>query len=60
MQAKDIFEILMREHADMLLVFLRSMVRDPAAVDVPAVLMGRALFRRRRCVYPRIARVRLD
>ena len=31
--AKDVFEILMREHADSLLAFLRSAVRDPFAVD---------------------------
>ncbi|MGE3167163.1 MAG: RNA polymerase sigma factor [Planctomycetota bacterium] len=31
--AKDLFEILMREHADMLLAFLRSSIRDPHAVD---------------------------
>ena len=31
--ATDVFEILMREHAEMLLAFLRSMVRDSHAVD---------------------------
>ncbi len=31
--ATDVFEILMREHAEMLLAFLRSSVRDPHAVD---------------------------
>jgi RNA polymerase sigma-70 factor len=33
MHARDLFEILVREHADMLTVYLRSVVRDPAAVD---------------------------
>ncbi len=33
MDAKALFEILMREQTDMLLVYLRSVVRDPAAVD---------------------------
>lgn len=33
MDAKVLFEILMREQTDMLLVYLRSVVRDPAAVD---------------------------
>lgn len=33
MNAKSLFEILVREHADMLMVYLRSIVRDPAAVD---------------------------
>ena len=32
-QAKDLFEILMRENADMLLAFLRSAVRDSHSVD---------------------------
>ena len=31
--ATEVFEILMREHAEMLLAFLRSSVRDPHAVD---------------------------
>ena len=31
--ATDVFEILMREHAEMLLAFVRSSVRDPHAVD---------------------------
>ena len=31
--ATDIFEILMREHAEMLLAFVRSSVRDPHAVE---------------------------
>lgn len=31
--AHDVFEILVREHADMLMAYLRSLVRDPAAVD---------------------------
>lgn len=31
--SKDLFEILVREHADMLAVYLRCAVRDPAAVD---------------------------
>lgn len=33
MDAKSLFEILVREHADMLMVYLRSVVRDAAAVD---------------------------
>lgn len=33
MDAKSLFEILIREHADMLMVYLRSVVRDSAAVD---------------------------
>lgn len=33
MDAQDLFEILVREHAGMLTVYLRSAVRDPAAVD---------------------------
>lgn len=33
MTPKDVFEILVREHADMLLVYLRSTVRDPGLVD---------------------------
>ena len=32
-QAKDVFEILMREHADTLLAFLRASVNDPHTVD---------------------------
>ena len=32
-EAKDVFEILMREHADMLLAFLRASVRDPHTVE---------------------------
>lgn len=32
-KAKDLFETLMREHADMLLAFLNASVRDPHAVD---------------------------
>jgi RNA polymerase sigma-70 factor (ECF subfamily) len=31
--AKDLFEILVREHADSLLAFLRASVRDPHAVE---------------------------
>jgi RNA polymerase sigma-70 factor (ECF subfamily) len=31
--SKDLFEILVREHADMLSVYLRCAVRDPALVD---------------------------
>lgn len=31
--SKDLFEILVREHADMLTVYLRCAVRDPALVD---------------------------
>jgi len=33
MDAKSLFEILIREHADKLMVYLRAVVRDPAAVD---------------------------
>lgn len=33
MDAKSLFEILVREHAATLMVYLRSVVRDPAAVD---------------------------
>ena len=33
MTPKDLFEILAREHASMLTVYLRSVIRDPAAVD---------------------------
>jgi RNA polymerase sigma-70 factor (ECF subfamily) len=33
MDAADLFEILVREHADMLTVYLRSLVRDPSLVD---------------------------
>lgn len=33
MQAHDLFEILVREHADMLTSFIRSIVRDAAAAD---------------------------
>lgn len=33
MDTTDLFEILVREHADMLTVYLRSLVRDPALVD---------------------------
>ena len=33
MNTGDLFEILIREHADMLAVYLRAVVRDPAAVD---------------------------
>lgn len=33
MDAQSLFEILVREHADMLMVYLRSVVRDSAAVD---------------------------
>lgn len=33
MTPKDMFEILVREHAETLTLFLRSMVRDPALVD---------------------------
>jgi len=31
--AKQVFEILVREHADMLSVYLRSVIRDPATAD---------------------------
>ncbi|MBX3414810.1 MAG: sigma-70 family RNA polymerase sigma factor [Pirellulales bacterium] len=33
MTPKDLFEILVREHADMLTVYLRCVVRDPAQID---------------------------
>ena len=33
MDARDVFEILVREHADLLLAFIRSTVRDPALAD---------------------------
>lgn len=33
MDPKSLFEILIREHADRLMVYLRAVVRDPAAVD---------------------------
>lgn len=33
MSPKDLFEILVREHADMLATYLRCVVRDPTAVD---------------------------
>lgn len=33
MTPKDLFEILVREHADMLMVYLRSAVRDSCAAD---------------------------
>lgn len=33
LDARDLFEILMREHAEMLTVYLRAVLRDPAAVD---------------------------
>lgn len=33
MEADQFFEILVREHADMLMVYLRSIVRDPVAID---------------------------
>jgi RNA polymerase sigma-70 factor len=33
MTSRELFEILVREHADMLLVYLRTAVRDPTAVD---------------------------
>ena len=33
MNSHELFEILVREHADMLTVYLRCAVRDPAAVD---------------------------
>lgn len=33
MDSKDLFEILVREHAEMLTVYLRSVVRDPALAD---------------------------
>lgn len=33
MEPYDLFEILVREHAEMLTVYLRSVIRDPAAAD---------------------------
>lgn len=33
LDARDLFEILMREHAEMLTIYLRAVVRDSAAVD---------------------------
>ncbi|MBX7167519.1 MAG: sigma-70 family RNA polymerase sigma factor [Pirellulales bacterium] len=33
MDSQDLFQILVREHADMLTVFLRCAVRDPSVVD---------------------------
>lgn len=33
MTSRELFEILVREHADMLAIYLRTMVRDPGAVD---------------------------
>ncbi|MFO0871073.1 MAG: sigma-70 family RNA polymerase sigma factor [Pirellulales bacterium] len=33
MDASDLFEILVREHADMLMVYLRAVVRDDAVAD---------------------------
>ncbi|WP_010586731.1 sigma-70 family RNA polymerase sigma factor [Schlesneria paludicola] len=33
MEADQFFEILVREHADMLMVYLRTVVRDPVTVD---------------------------
>ena len=33
MDAHDVFEILIREHADLLMVFIRSVVRDQTVAD---------------------------